>query len=353
MRLIQAARLFLKQALVLLCWSIFLLFNGCQRTHREVSPAFYHWQTKFELTAPEKRYLSDLGVRKLYVKYFDVDWNYPHRQPVPKAVLRDSTRQERQWQVVPTIFITNRTFLEIQADSIPALASQVSDLIDQLSAGTGYREVQFDCDWTPRTRQKFFGFLNEFRQLHPDPKLLLSATIRLHQLKHHTATGVPPIDRGMLMVYNVGEVTNWFDDNSILTTGAAEPYFIPFAEYPLKLDIALPIFAWGIVFRQNKLQRLINNLRAAELADTSRFLKLTENRFQLKKSTYIKGAYLYEGDKIRTEAIAPEQLERIAIMMAPLLTANDFSLSFYHLDSTTIKFYPHEQLQSIAQILEE
>ena len=31
----------------------------------------------------------------------------------------------------------------------------------------------------------------------------MSATIRLHQVKYRADTGVPPVDRGMLMAYNL------------------------------------------------------------------------------------------------------------------------------------------------------
>ena len=349
----QSRSLLVNQAFFLFCYGGLLFLTSCRNAGRTVEPSFYHWQTKFELTEPEKLYLSNLGVHKLYVKYFDIDWDYNRGSPVPKAILKAKALSTTDLVVVPTIYITNRTFLQLSVDSLPALAERAADLISRLSEDTNFQEVQFDCDWTPKTRSKYFGFLREFRERQPAASNLLSATIRLHQLKYTAETGVPPVDRGMLMVYNVGELRNWFDENSILTTTAVVPYLRPFGKYPIDLDVALPIFSWGVVFRQNKLIRLINNLRAEHLADTSRFLKLTENRFQLKKSTYIKGAYLYEGDKVRTEAIAPAELEETANKLAPLLTTKDISLSFYHLDSTTIKYYPHEQLQRIVQIFEK
>ncbi len=330
---------------------LLLCLSACNRREKAITPAFYHWQTKFELSRDEIQYLQEMDMEKLYVKFFDVDWDYTQKRAIPKAVLKSDKTLSTFGQIVPTIFITNRTFLQMPAEQVPELAKKTQELIDILGTGQIFKEIQLDCDWSLKTRAKYFSFLRELRRVQANPATQLSATIRLHQLKHFKSTGIPPVDRGMLMVYNVGEVDEWLDNNSILSTETVNSYLIPFREYPLELDIALPIFAWGVVFRNGKMIRLINNLRKEDLTDTSIVSKIGQNRFQLKKSTYIKASYLYRGDKIRVESIAIDLLDETATSLAEFIHADQFSVSFYHLDSTTIKFYSHEQLQGIIQKL--
>ena len=73
----------------------------------------------------------------------------------------------------------------------------------------------------------------------------LSATIRLHQVKYREETGVPPVDYGVLMYYNMGHISA-MGANSIYDRSTALRYLGKLREYPLPLDIALPMFAWGV-----------------------------------------------------------------------------------------------------------
>jgi len=111
----------------------------------------------------------------------------------------------------------------------------------------------------------------------------------------------------MLMYYNMGEVRAWEESNSILNLEAAEPYLNGKA-YPLPLDLALPLFRWGVVFREGKMIRLINNLSAEALADRTRFFPMTPDRYEVQKGTFLQGHYLYQGDFIRLEAVQPAAL---------------------------------------------
>ncbi len=75
------------------------------------------------------------------------------------------------------------------------------------------RALQIDCDWTTKTAPKYFYFLQQIREkldAHEDggtfaSLAMLSATIRLHQVKYPEKSGMPPVDKGVLMFYNMGE----------------------------------------------------------------------------------------------------------------------------------------------------
>lgn len=345
-------------------------FSGCRdATTPVISPAFYHWQTHLQLTENERIYLDALGVKKLYVKFFDVDWDEASGQPVPHAQVAFDTARLAGLDIVPAVFITNRTFLNLKMEEVPGLADRISDKIVELASpltsrsGVGTKsggspngepfriiEVQFDCDWTEQTSAKFFALLRHFKMnMH---SASLSATIRLHQLRFFEKTGVPPVDRGMLMFYNTGNLEAWQTENSILDLKTASQYLpdykLPGAnrQYPLPLDLALPLFRWGVLFRDGRLVKLINNLSEEDLKDSLRFTQLAPARFQVKKSTYLQGYYLYEGDRIRLEGVQPEQLEAAAEMLK-FVKSDTAAIAFYHLDTTTIKLFSHGQLEKV------
>jgi hypothetical protein len=353
------------------CW----LFCGCKEEAAPVvSPAFYHWQTHLQLTENERLHLDSLGVKKLYVKFFDVDWDEASSQPVPHAQVEIDTARLAGLEIVPTVFITNRTFLNLKMAEVPGLAERIFDKMEELAKpltqpltpkgepdGEDFRidEIQFDCDWTEQTREKFFALLEHFKMkmrsssLIPHPSSL-SATIRLHQLRFFEKTGVPPVDRGMLMFYNMGDLEAWETENSILDPETASRYLrspqssvlSPQSLYPLPLDVALPLFRWGVLFRDGRLIKLINNLGVEDLMDTERFNKIAPHRYEVKKSTYLQGYYLYEGDRLRLEAVDSEQLEAAAAMLR-FVKSGTATVAFYHLDTTTIKLFSHEKLEKV------
>ncbi|MEZ5053334.1 MAG: hypothetical protein R2807_00970 [Chitinophagales bacterium] len=66
----------------------------------------------------------------------------------------------------------------------------------------------------------------------------------------------------------------------------------------------MPIYSWAIVENPLGEKRLINDIRATELSDTSLYQKKLEPNFYLvKQDHYIKGNYLYEDFTVKTESI--------------------------------------------------
>lgn len=122
-----------------------------------------------------------------------------------------------QQKIVPVIFITNKAIRQCTAADIEKLARNCADRIDTL-----YRlhfnklptEYQFDCDWTEKTKENYFNFLNHIRKLRKG--VPISCTIRLHQIKFKDKTGIPPVDKGTLMYYASSEPTDFENENTIL-----------------------------------------------------------------------------------------------------------------------------------------
>ena len=127
-----------------------------------------------------------------------------------------------------------------------------AQLVKEVSTKTndvaGVKEIQIDCDWTMRTRTAYYRFLKQLRDMVGKDGIRLSATIRLHQLSQPA----PPVDRGVLMMYNTGDFTDLECSKPILDMDDAAPYMSSLASYNLPLASAYPLFSWRILFRGSR-----------------------------------------------------------------------------------------------------
>jgi hypothetical protein len=117
------------------------------------------------------------------------------------------------------------------------------------------KEIQIDCDWTINTRDNFFNFLKKIVNRARKHNIAVSATIRLHQLSQP----VPPVERGTLMVYNTGDITKLNSRNPILDMRDVKPYLKNLRSYNLSMNVAYPVFAWKVVFRNGKYVGIIHS----------------------------------------------------------------------------------------------
>jgi len=328
----------------------FCLLPACNRKKPvKPIPAFYHWQTRFQTGPLASALMTDLVVRKLYIKCFDVDWDFQKKEPVALATLEPMTNLSGKVEFIPAIFITNRTLINISEQDIPDLALKISRKLDQqLQAFSRQtiREIQFDCDWTRLTRAKYFHFLETMKSYYNIKGISLSATIRLHQIKYPDDTGVPPVKRGMLMYYNMGKVEELNTINSILDNQVGKKYLSKLRQYNLPLDVALPLYQWGVLFRNGKMIKLINQLSKKDLEDPSRFVK-KGHYWEVRKSTYLKGYYLYKSDLIRLERSELPQLILAADLLSRQLKKENRSIAFYHLDESVLGNFREKDLQEI------
>lgn len=301
-----------------------------------VQPAFYHWKTTFNPSPEARQLVRGLETGRIYLRLFDIDWDEREKAPVPIAYLEPQQPLDVfnvEW--VPTVFITNQSLalLPVQdaEDFAERLTNKVLEQINTLKLQT-VPEVQLDCDWAQSTREVYFRILKTCRAQLAEYSIALSATIRLHQLRYPEQTGIPPVDRGMLMYYNMGEVRQWAAPNSILHPATAAPY-LQAQPYALPLDLALPVFQWGVLFREGEMIRLLSGLSAKDLSDPERFYDMKGGRYEVVQGTFLQGHYLYEGDLIRLETVTPEALNTAVQQLRGLDWPVEVHLAFYHLDS--------------------
>lgn len=227
------------------CLLALVLLTGCkQEAESPVSGhAAYYWSTVFKLSDVQRSFIRDHTIQRLYVRYFDVVMGQ-EGEPMPNATIQFKDTFPRNLEIVPTVFILN----ECMAQETPGLAHKIAARILQMNEThdvANVREVQIDCDWTRRTEQHFFAFMDSLRSELKAKGIGLSSTIRLHQLSQKA----PPADRGVLMVYNTGDFTDINCQKPILDAEVVGPYLKYLAGYPLPLSAAYPLFSWQILFR--------------------------------------------------------------------------------------------------------
>jgi len=156
-----------------LCFILVVFFFSCDDSSHDAIPniAFYHWKNEINLTTSEINYLQSLVVKKLYLRFFDVDWDNEYQEPVPLSVLTISKTQNLPSIIIPTVFITNRTFLKIKNIDIEKFTERVllkTNTIHKEFPNAQIPEIQIDCDWSGKSRENYFSFLNILRERHLD-----------------------------------------------------------------------------------------------------------------------------------------------------------------------------------------
>ena len=307
---------------------IFLIFS-CKKGEKP-NISFYYWNTTFNLDKREQNFIDSLNVETIYVRFFDVVKENGHIKPNAQINFEEKLYSQT---IIPVVFFENDVFVDIDEKALNLLVQNVSNEIQFIGEKINLKspnEIQFDCDWTKSTKSNYFTFLEKFKSMKPD--VLLSATIRLHQIKYRQETGIPNVDYGVLMYYSTGNPLNFSKENAILDNEIAMDYIRNIANYPLHLDIALPMFSWAIVKNEFNETRLISGIKSVQLLDTSLFKPIEKNYFSVKKSNYLNGLYLYEGQRIKLETIETKDLLVAANNINKYYPKKAKKIIFYNLD---------------------
>ena len=353
-------------AFLFIAFTLSLFLYSCQSKETVIERGYYFWQNKSYLGSAEKKFLQQHSIHKLYAKILDVDWNDVYG-PVPasKNDLNEingslNIYDSLHINIVPVVFITNKTFQKIDSGQLHLLALRILKEcmldaidIDAKNNGTLYSvkkpassEIQFDCDWTESTSGKYFQFLKEVKRLLPD-SVIVSATIRLHQYKYPSQTGVPPVNRGMLMLYNIDDPKKYESTNSIFDYDKAKAYFTSGKEYKLPLDVVLPAFSWSLVFRNGKFYQIENNLSENDLMQLNFLQKQTNGFYRVNTDTVFNDLFLRIGDEIKPEAISTENLDKAAELAHKAINSKKYSVAFFDLSEDEVKEYDSNEIDKI------
>ena len=321
-----------------------LLTISCSRTVQgdgEELNAVYFWRTELRLDSLERDFLERYAINKVYCRYFDVVMDSEDDEPHPTATITFSDTLPKGVELVPTVYITENCMHQ-RHDSLARRVVRRVAQMNQTNGISGVKELQIDCDYTDRSRLNFYHFLEQVRQelltphsplitphsplitphsplithhssliTHHSSLITLSATIRLHQLQ----MPAPPVDYGVLMLYNTGDPRRFEDrrsadgrlleegKNPVLDLRDVRPYARYLAGYALPLSAAYPVYRWV---------RHVGGVRIEHTVDASEIL----------------------GVKQLVEQKRPSLRQAIIT---------------YHLDEENINRYSHETFEAIYQ----
>lgn len=333
----------MKHIFLLLAFSA--VFFSCSHKAEHVEKAFYYWKSnEWELTKGEDSVIKAINPEKLYVKFFEVSHDeMMDNIPIAKSQLSNYNLESLNGTIIPTVYLANDVFLKSSERELDSLVNNVDFLISKYCLERfdiiKPKEIQMDCDWTPKSRDKYFYFL---QKLKVKAKTQVSCTLRLYPYKYPDKMGVPPVDKVMLMCYNLVNPLESENANSILDTDELSKYLDRKRDYPLHVDVALPIFSWMQIYQNKRFRGLLypgNN-------SVKKILKQVKPLwYEVTKDTLVDNHYLRQGDLVKYEEITPEKINTaIKIIKENVVLDKTITVALYHLDEKELNNFPYETL---------
>ena len=246
------------------------LLIGCSRQQSqdeslEQSNGVYYWRTDLHLDSTERAFLKQHHINKVYCRYFDVVMSDDGTEPKPNATIAFTDTLPAGIELIPTVYITEDCMHKPHKDLAEKLMKRIMQMNETNHIGNVH-EIQIDCDYTSKSRATYYQFLETIKSQLSTIHYQLSTTIRLHQL----SMPVPPVDYGVLMVYNTGDPRKWQERNPILDYRDVYPYLNKLAQYQLPLAAAYPVYQW---IRNIQNVRIEHTVEAAELLKVNKALE--------------------------------------------------------------------------------
>ena len=329
------------------------------QVHKELNSVYY-WKTVFHLDSADIAFIKKHDIERIYLRLFDVSEDtYAHaldERTVPNAsvridwpdnyLLEDSLSDK---EFVPVVYVTLNA-LKAMKGYEGVLARNIVTRVRNMCEYNGIpnvSELQLDCDWTKSTEKSYFALCDSVKLGIADLQLpwRLSSTIRLHQL----SSDVPPVDNGVLMVYNTGSFNDPDASNSIIDAKDIEPYLKHLPKYPLHLDVAYPTYSWQLLFRKRQFIGLLNGLN---LTDTTQFSFRGGNVFVAKRDIPYNDRLILKGDMVRQETSEFEDISNVKRMIDRKLSNREHSNILYHLDSKNLSKYSGDEIKKILSASE-
>ncbi|MBL7811937.1 MAG: hypothetical protein JNL57_06900 [Bacteroidetes bacterium] len=308
----------------------------------------YWWKTTLRSTDSVNEAIKKHGIKKLYVRFFDVGYSEYSNTILPEAVFEASQNVQVQ-EIVPVVFIVRDVLSALKSpQSIATLAGDIvrkagcTPELNTAATGPGrpFKELQIDCDWRDSAQNTYFALLREIKSR--IGTMQLSVTLRLYPFRYRQKCGVPPADKAALMLYNLADLRNMAIEHAVYNPADATDYFQGQEPYPLPLDIALPSFGMGRVFSRNgDFERLETLEDADNTIQTG--VREKDNLFRIpfswsRWSSTPDDAYYY----IRRDVCSLSDLKHAAGLSARYLRHSG-NVIFFELGSPVFKqFKPHE-----------
>jgi hypothetical protein len=349
--------------LLFLC-GIFLVISCNKAPH--ITRSFCYWKTNYSSYSIDKNKADSLAVNHMYMRFFDVGWNPYDKKAEPIATMWDVSDETNRLNITPSVYITNDVLLQSTRPQLAELAQKICKRIthildtskektlryvlykyglqdeeknacekDEAQIFKGrFNEILIDCDWTVKSKNNYFYLLGEIKRQMPG--YALSATIRLWQYRDYETAGIPPADKGLLMCYNMSNPTSYDNENSIGSSKIMGQY-LNHNDYPIKLDAALPVFSWALVFRGGKFKGILPN--DYYNIENKAFKKIAQNHYVLQSDIVIKESYYRNGDEIRIERVSDAEMKKMIALLKKNIDLEGSRVTFFSWDENYIDSY--------------
>lgn len=334
---------------------VFAILLSCFSCNQSIplkskSVGFYYWQTTLNLSTEKLTYLKDIRAKRLYIRLFDIDTSRDQKgnlQAIPISIIRNQSTLPDSIEIVPVIYFTRQAMKS--CGNLDTFSSKIYGLVTQLCSSYhwNFSEIQWDYDWTPSTKGIYFELLRKLKSYPTFNSKIFSSTIRLHQVKHRSQSGIPPVDKGLLMCYNMGNLKQYGPKNSILDLEMTKDYLSSMQTYPLKLDVAFPLFNWGVLFQNQQFSSLLNDVSINDIKHNSAFMQMENGMYRAIVETEINGYQISKNDEIRIEEIENKELKKVITFVSQHNNNDSLNLLFFHLNETILIKYPTHELQQI------
>ena len=364
----------------------FLIAMKCSSEKHAVVRSFCYWKTNLSLDEKSDSLAKNIQLKHFYVRYFDVDYNPYRKLPLPLSSINYINFGQTNEKFTPSVFITNDVVLKCSKVQLDTLANQIFNRVSRISenyftqSATRYADyiaskdyenqkgetkirintepiiaakklelqnnisdVLIDCDWSEKSKDNYFYLLKQIKSKFPTYKI--EATIRLWQYKYFEKSGIPPVDSGLLMCYNMTDPESRTTENSIGTNEDLEKYIVH-DNYKLKLNIALPLYSWSLLFRGEKFIGILSN-EINFSKNTEVFKKSGENTFLVQDDIRLGSVYVRNGDEIRIEKISDSEIKKmIATLTDKIKIDNNTRVSFFSFDKKYIHDYGTQNISN-------
>ncbi len=345
---------------VLLTFLFLCFVSGCVplQPSWKFKPSFYYWKTSIGLDEKTNQYLTGLDVDRLYLRVFDVSWDTKHHLAFPNGVLRVKSGNRVDCDIIPVIFVAREALGRLTAPESKRLAENILELTLHLCGQLKkwkVAELQIDCDWNPSTREAYFELLREIQARMPKlfPGARLSCTIRLSQVKYREAAGIPPVDRGTLMVYHTAYPGKLGSRNTILDLQDAKAYLSSLEAYPLTLDIALPIFSWVVLFNHRQVPLgIVNDVGLEDLKNNADFVEKSHNVFMPVRDTYLRGRLVQKEHWVKLDQPDEDEVIKTIRYLKPRLKNKDTRLILFDFDDSMIRRFTNGKPDRLSKIFD-
>lgn len=336
---------------LLYLFTLILIAVSCSEPAVKIERGIYFWEndTPF-LTKENSLALDSLKIEKLYVKIYEVDRVDGKNVPIAKSSLKLTTKDLKNRELIPCIYMLNKVFVESSKEELDALANNVVRLTlafldEKLSEDVSipFPEIQIDCDWSEKSQGNYFYFLRKMKKL-TDKKI--SCTLRLYPYKFHEKMGVPPCDRATLMCYNLLNPIKNPRKNSILDIDEMSKYLDTKFEYPLPLDVALPVYSWMQCYDRDQFRGVVHG----PIENYSSLMTHHKGLwYTMQVDTVVSDLYMRKGDRIKLERVSQTDLSKaVDLIKKSRVLKNDAVISYFHLSSQELSFYSYEKLNSFT-----